>query len=133
MTREEAIQEVRAGSGKVFDPTVVGAFLDHLGEFEAVIRSQRVEVRMLPTPDEDDRRWSGGSRYKLKGLRAHPQRAPRSHNAVRYRSDYRTSLDLRDTFAVFSSRLEDIVSYTSLRALSPASRFDRDRSCACER
>ena len=112
MTREEAIQEVRAGSGKVFDPTVVGAFLDHLGEFEAQIRSQRVEVRMLPTRDDDE---SEGAETNT-GSKVF-ERIRSAHREVITLYDIAqtigTSLDLRDTFAVFSSRLEDIVSYTS--------------------
>jgi diguanylate cyclase (GGDEF)-like protein/putative nucleotidyltransferase with HDIG domain len=113
MTREEAIQEVRAGSGKVFDPTVVGAFLDHLGEFEAQIRSQRVEVRMLRTRDEDE---SEGAENTGTGSKVF-ERIRSAHREVITLYDIAqtigTSLDLRDTFAVFSSRLEDIVSYTT--------------------
>ncbi|HEV8485224.1 MAG TPA: diguanylate cyclase [Blastocatellia bacterium] len=113
MTREEAIQEVRAGSGKVFDPTVVGAFLDHLGEFEAQIRSQRVEVRMLPSRDEED---GEGGETPDTGSKVF-ERIRSAHREVITLYDIAqtigTSLDLRDTFAVFSSRLEDIVNYTT--------------------
>ena len=43
MTREQALQILREGSGTVFDPKVISAFLEHLDEFEAEIRSMRVE------------------------------------------------------------------------------------------
>jgi putative nucleotidyltransferase with HDIG domain len=41
MTREEAIDLIIRGSGAQYDPTVVGAFIGHLPEFEAEIRSHR--------------------------------------------------------------------------------------------
>src|ERR1044071_6275534 len=39
MTRDEAIAILKEGAGMVFDPHIVRAFLDHLDEFEAEIRS----------------------------------------------------------------------------------------------
>ena len=41
MTREEAIDLIIRGSGAQYDPTVVGAFIAHLPEFETEIRSHR--------------------------------------------------------------------------------------------
>lgn len=113
MTREQALQILREGSGTVFDPKVIGAFLEHLDEFEAEIRSMRV----APHKSEDRR---------AKKI-AETNRLDNDHKAFeRIRSANRelitlyyiaqtigTSLDLRDTFAVFSARLEDIVSYTT--------------------
>jgi diguanylate cyclase (GGDEF)-like protein len=97
----------------VFDPKVISAFLEHLDEFEAEIRSRRV----VPNKFEDRRA------IKV----AETNRLDNDHKAFeRIRSANRelitlyyiaqtigTSLDLRDTFAVFSARLEDIVSYTT--------------------
>ncbi len=113
MTREEALGILQAGKGTMFDPNVVTTFLEHLEEFEADIRNQRVE---LP---------SAGPRKS----RNHAQRTPLDNSPgvfEQIRNAHRevitlydiaqtigTSLDLRDTFAVFSSRLQDIVSYTT--------------------
>jgi len=47
MTREEAIDLIIRGSGAQYDPTVVGAFIGHLPEFEAQISSHRGST--LPT------------------------------------------------------------------------------------
>jgi len=47
MTREEAIDLIIRGSGAQYDPTVVGAFIAHLPEFETEIRSHRGST--LPT------------------------------------------------------------------------------------
>jgi diguanylate cyclase (GGDEF)-like protein/putative nucleotidyltransferase with HDIG domain len=113
MTQEEAIRFLREGGGTVFDPSVVGVFLDHLDEFEAEIRGQGVD-RTFAEPQME------------KGILMPPQlnTGPKVYEHIR--SAHRevvalygiaetigTSLDLRDTFAVFSSRLLDIVSYTT--------------------
>ena len=113
MTREEAIHTLKDGSGKVFDPTVIKAFLEHLSEFEAEIRSQRVEARISPTHDTQA---SEGPDTTDTGSKVF-ERIRSAHREVITLYDIAqtigTSLDLRDTFAVFSSRLEDIVSYTT--------------------
>ncbi|HKG22534.1 MAG TPA: HD domain-containing phosphohydrolase [Blastocatellia bacterium] len=41
MTREEAIELLIQGSGKQYDPHVVGTFIAHLGEYEAEIKAHR--------------------------------------------------------------------------------------------
>lgn len=41
MTREEAINFIMQGSGKMYDPRVVGTFVTHLPEFEAEILAHR--------------------------------------------------------------------------------------------
>lgn len=113
MTRDEAIATLKEGAGTVFDPHIVRTFLDHLEEFEAEIRERRVEPQV-----EAFRRKSGDDRRPL------PNSGPVAYEKIR--SAHRevlalyniaqtigTSLDLRDTFAVFSARLLDIVSYTT--------------------
>jgi diguanylate cyclase (GGDEF)-like protein/putative nucleotidyltransferase with HDIG domain len=113
MTHDEAIAMLKEGSGTVFDPNVVKTFLDHLNEFEAEVREQRVEPRMI------------GTEHKTGGLEPEQsdsgpfvfERIRSAHREVITLYDIAqtigTSLDLRDTFAVFASRLEDIVSYTT--------------------
>ena len=113
MTQEEAIRFLREASGTVFDPTVVSVFLDHLEDFESEIRTQGVD-RTFTEPQME------------KGILKPPvlNTGPKVYEHIR--SAHRevvalygiaetigTSLDLRDTFAVFSSRLLDIVSYTT--------------------
>jgi diguanylate cyclase (GGDEF)-like protein/putative nucleotidyltransferase with HDIG domain len=113
MTREEAVALLKDGSGTFFDPTVVSTFLDHLPDFEAEIREQQVEPQI-----------SSGRRKKDVNLESKQDKGPVVFERIR--SAHRevialydiaqtigTSLDLRDTFAVFSSRLQDIVSYTT--------------------
>jgi diguanylate cyclase (GGDEF)-like protein len=113
MTRGEALLTLKEGAGKVFDPMVVTAFLEHLGEFEAEIRSQRVEARSVPAQDEHE---SEGLEPPDTGSKVF-ERIRSAHREVITLYDIAqiigTSLDLRDTFAVFSSRLEDIVQYTT--------------------
>jgi diguanylate cyclase (GGDEF)-like protein/putative nucleotidyltransferase with HDIG domain len=113
MTREQAIQMLREGTATMFDPTVIKTFLDHLPEFEAEIRRQRVEPQIVEgTP--------GRSNGRPAILDTGPKPFERIRSAHRevitlydIAQTIGTSLDLRDTFAVFSSRLEDIVSYTT--------------------
>jgi diguanylate cyclase (GGDEF)-like protein/putative nucleotidyltransferase with HDIG domain len=113
MTRDEAIQMLKEGSGTVFDPSIVSSFLDHLEEFESEIRSQRVEPQHLASA------LVKGARRKA-AVDSGPQVYEQIRNAHRevialydIAQTIGTSLDLRDTFAVFSSRLQDIVSYTT--------------------
>jgi diguanylate cyclase (GGDEF)-like protein/putative nucleotidyltransferase with HDIG domain len=113
MTREQAIQILRDGSGTVFDPQVISAFLENLDEFEAEIRSMRVE----PQRAQDRRAEKTPETVRLEGDHRAFERI-RSANRELITLYYiaqtiGTSLDLRDTFAVFASRLEDIVSYTT--------------------
>jgi diguanylate cyclase (GGDEF)-like protein/putative nucleotidyltransferase with HDIG domain len=113
MTREQALQILREGSGTVFDPKVISAFLEHLDEFEAEIRSMRV----VPNKFEDRRAKKVAETSRLDNDHKAFERI-RSANRELITLYYiaqtiGTSLDLRDTFAVFSARLEDIVSYTT--------------------
>jgi len=114
MTREEALAMLNEGSGTVFDPNVVRTFFDHLEEFEAEIREKCAEPQRIQSPQQQP----GTNRL------AELENGPMVYESIR--SAHRevitlydiaqtigTSLDLRDTFAVFSSRLEDIVSYTT--------------------
>jgi diguanylate cyclase (GGDEF)-like protein len=113
MTREEALAMLNEGSGTVFDPNVVRTFLDHLEEFEAEIREKCAEPQRVQSPQQ-----LGNAR--IVGADTGPivyERIRSAHREVITLYDIAqtigTSLDLRDTFAVFSSRLEDIVSYTT--------------------
>ena len=113
MTREEAVAVLKEGSGTFFDPNIVSAFLDHLDEFEAEIRSLQVE------PHTAEPRKSQGAerqvRYETGPLVFESIRSAHREVITLYdiAQTIGTSLDLRDTFAVFSSRLHDIVSYTT--------------------
>src|SRR5215475_4157985 len=49
MTRDQAIDMLKEGSGTVFDPNVVRTFLDHLDEFESEIRERCVEPQRVGT------------------------------------------------------------------------------------
>jgi GAF domain-containing protein len=104
---------LKEGSGTVFDPNVVSTFLDHLSEFESEIRERCVEHQRIPLAqhqrDENVERLDTGPMVF--------ERIRSAHREVITLYDIAqtigTSLDLRDTFAVFASRLEDIVSYTT--------------------
>jgi diguanylate cyclase (GGDEF)-like protein/putative nucleotidyltransferase with HDIG domain len=115
MTREQAIKFLKDNSGAIFDPEVVRVFIEHLPEFEAEIRRQGVdfkpapvETRSLSKPTADRTANSGQKAF---------ERIRSAHREVialyEIAQTIGTSLDLRDTFAVFSSRLESIVSYTT--------------------
>ncbi|HKP11869.1 MAG TPA: diguanylate cyclase [Blastocatellia bacterium] len=119
MTRDEAIVVLKEGAGSVFDPNIVRAFLDQLEDFEAEIRERRVEPQI-----EAFRRKPGDERGPGAARRPHADSGPVAYEKIR--SAHRevlalyniaqtigSSLDLRDTFAVFSARLLDIVSYTT--------------------
>jgi diguanylate cyclase (GGDEF)-like protein/putative nucleotidyltransferase with HDIG domain len=114
MTREQAIELIKSGSGTMYDPEVVRLFLEHLPQFETEIRRQKRDVKQ--------------SRVKIDG-KPIADIAKKESNPVVFehiRNAHRevitlyeiaqtigNSLDLRDMFAVFSSRLQDIVSYTT--------------------
>jgi diguanylate cyclase (GGDEF)-like protein/putative nucleotidyltransferase with HDIG domain len=117
MTREQAIQLLRDGSGTMFDPTVIGIFLDHLEDFEAEIRENRVEPQVhLAQRHQQQEKGIERPFVVDTGPRAF-ERIRSAHREVITLYDIAqtigNSLDLRDTFAVFSSRLEDIVTYTT--------------------
>jgi diguanylate cyclase (GGDEF)-like protein/putative nucleotidyltransferase with HDIG domain len=113
MTREEAIAVLKEGSGTFFDPNIVGAFLDHLDAFEEEIRSKRVEPQITgPRKAQGVERQV---RYETGPLVFESIRSAHREVITLYdiAQTIGTSLDLRDTFAVFSSRLQDIVNYTT--------------------
>jgi diguanylate cyclase (GGDEF)-like protein/putative nucleotidyltransferase with HDIG domain len=114
MTREEAIELLRTSSGTMYDPEVVRIFLEHLPEFEEEIRRQKKD-RQAGKISQSDRtapktEKSDAGQVVFEHIRS-------AHREVITLYDIAqtigTSLDLRDMFAVFSSRLQDIVSYTT--------------------
>jgi diguanylate cyclase (GGDEF)-like protein/putative nucleotidyltransferase with HDIG domain len=114
MTREQAVALLKQESGAIFDPDVVRAFLDHLTEFESEIRLQQVDMQQIQNRHEQiPVRQPAAGELGKKAF----ERIRSAHREVITLYDIAqtivTSLDLRDTFAVFSSRLEDIVSYTT--------------------
>src|SRR6185503_20200484 len=113
MTHEQAVGLLNEGSGIVFDPNVVRTFLDHLDEFEEEIRAERVEPQRSRMTNEPNSPKAANTNSAPLAY----ERISSAHREVITLYDIAqtigTSLDLRDTFAVFSSRLEDIVSYTT--------------------
>src|SRR5215813_3112191 len=112
MTRGEAISLIRDNAGKMYDPEVVRVFLEHLSEFETEIAAQRKEIRPLPQ--------KAGIKRMAEPRPQGTQPFEQIRNAHRevitlyeIAQTIGTSLDLRDMFAVFSSRLRDIVSYST--------------------
>jgi diguanylate cyclase (GGDEF)-like protein/putative nucleotidyltransferase with HDIG domain len=114
MTRDQAIEMLKEGSGTVFDPNVVRTFLDHLEEFETEIRDRCVEPQRAAPLHHLGSGLGGASAEE--GPMAF-ERIRSAHREVITLYDIAqtigSTLDLRDTFAVFASRLEDIVSYTT--------------------
>jgi diguanylate cyclase (GGDEF)-like protein/putative nucleotidyltransferase with HDIG domain len=113
MTREEAIELLKSCSGTMYDPEVIRVFLEHLPEFEEEIRRQKRERQASkPHPGRAPHRAE-----KADAGQAVFEHIRSAHREVITLYDIAqtigTSLDLRDTFAVFSSRLQDIVSYTT--------------------
>jgi diguanylate cyclase (GGDEF)-like protein/putative nucleotidyltransferase with HDIG domain len=114
MTREEAIELLKESSGKMYDPEVIRVFLEHLPEFEEEIRRQKRE-RQASKLLHSDRTVAKSE--KVDGGQVVFAHIRNAHREVITLYDIAqtigTSLDLRDMFAVFSSRLQDIVSYTT--------------------
>lgn len=116
MTREEAIALLEANSGTMYDPKVVSKFIEHLPEFEEIIRQQKVEVRKeqlkLKQQATPVRGEAGGDKELVvfEQIRSAHREVITLYEIAQ---TIGTSLDLRDMFAVFSSRLQDIVSYTT--------------------
>ena len=114
MTREQAIDLIKSSSGTMYDPEVVRLFIEYLPTFEAEIKRQKQATKK--------------PQLKLKGrpsggLQENPVTQPvfehirNAHREVitlyEIAQTIGGSLDLRDMFAVFSSRLQDIVRYTT--------------------
>ncbi|HEX8091875.1 MAG TPA: diguanylate cyclase [Blastocatellia bacterium] len=114
MTREEAIELLKANSGTMYDPEIIRVFLDHLPEFEDEIRQQKRE-RQTDGPPQSGR--TSQRAEKADAGQAVFEHIRSAHREVITLYDIAqtigTSLDLRDMFAVFSSRLQGIVSYTT--------------------
>lgn len=112
MTKEQAIQLIKEGSSTVFDPNVVSTFLDHLQEFEAEIRSQRVEpqVGQRRTADLEKPAKISIETGAFERIRSANRELITLYDIAQMIG---TSLELPDIFAVFSARLEKIVNYTT--------------------
>ncbi|MEW6127618.1 MAG: diguanylate cyclase [Acidobacteriota bacterium] len=114
MTREEAITLLKDNSQAMFDPAIVQAFLTHLDEFEQEIREQGIQLQSFTglkefnDPATDLRRENDAQVFEK--IRSAHREVTALYNIAQ---TIGTSLDLRDTFAVFSARLQDIVSYTT--------------------
>jgi len=114
MTRDQAIDLIKSSSGTMYDPQVVDLFLEHLPKFEADIKRQKKEVRHAGPKIEG--RLSARLNEKPAN-RAVFQHIRDAHREVitlyEIAQTIGATLDLRDMFAVFSSRLQNIVSYTT--------------------
>jgi diguanylate cyclase (GGDEF)-like protein/putative nucleotidyltransferase with HDIG domain len=114
MTREEAIALLTANAGTMYDPKVVQVFLDHLPEFENEIRRRKVSVPTDKPKPSSLKRYAAGGGAIAHGVFEQIRNAHREVITLyEIAQTIGTSLDLRDMFAVFSSRLQDIVSYTT--------------------
>ena len=114
MTCDQAIALIKSGSGTMYDPTVVRRFLEYLPEFEAEIRRQRKEVREVPAKIGGRPTNRAQTRDSNQIVFEHIRNAHREVITLyEIAQTIGNSLDLRDMFAVFSSRLKDIVSYST--------------------
>jgi diguanylate cyclase (GGDEF)-like protein/putative nucleotidyltransferase with HDIG domain len=112
--REEAIAVIRGESGKTFDPEVVRVFLEHLTEFEAEIRWQQVDFQ----PASIRKNAANPSKVGLRvSDRNRDEKTPAAYRELTALYEVATNIpsafDFRDTFALLSARLEDIVGYTT--------------------
>jgi diguanylate cyclase (GGDEF)-like protein/putative nucleotidyltransferase with HDIG domain len=114
MTRAEAVGLLKDGSGTIFDPEVVRVFLDHLAEFESEIRQEHIQLKPFGHPIES--RLSAASILPDSGRMAF-ERIRVAHSEVTSLYDVAqkisNNLDLKDVLAVFASRLQDIVKYST--------------------
>src|SRR6185369_5443663 len=107
---DEAIALLQAGVDTKYDAQVVRVFLEHLPKFEAEIRRQKPiranrAATVHPVPSSPQRAEHRAAVF---------EQIRNAHREVITLYDIAqtigNSLDLRDMFAVFSSRLQDIVS-----------------------
>ena len=114
MTREEAIDLIKGSSGTMYDPQVVEAFLENLPKFEAEIRRQKKEVSEAKSKLDKKRPLAARKKASDQIVFEHIRNAHREVITLyEIAQTIGNSLDLRDMFAVFSSRLQTIVSYTT--------------------
>jgi diguanylate cyclase (GGDEF)-like protein len=100
----------------MYDPEIVDAFLEHLPEFETHIRQQKIEMQSEATQPEEESLPPVSDKKRDTGKLAFESIRSAHREVITLYDIAQTigmSLDLRDTFAVFSSRLHDIVSYTT--------------------
>jgi diguanylate cyclase (GGDEF)-like protein/putative nucleotidyltransferase with HDIG domain len=113
MTREQALDLIKSSAGTMYDPEVVRVFIEHLPQFEAEIRRQKKEVKAARAKAHG----SGALERQKKENQVVFEHIRSAHREVitlyEIAQTIGMSLDLRDMFAVFSSRLRDIVSYTT--------------------
>jgi diguanylate cyclase (GGDEF)-like protein/putative nucleotidyltransferase with HDIG domain len=115
MTREQAIELIKSSSGTMYDPQVVRLFIEYLPTFEAEIKRQKKEQTRKPHPRLESRS-SGGPQENRENQPVFEHIRNAHREVITLYEIAQTiggSLDLRDMFAVFSSRLQDIVSYTT--------------------
>ena len=112
LARDEAVRLLEESSGSTYDPQVVRAFLEHLPDFEQRIKELNLEHR-----DRRKEHLRAEARESRPAKSTAFESIRNAHREVitlyNIAQTIGTSLDLRDTFAVFSARLQDIVSYTT--------------------
>jgi diguanylate cyclase (GGDEF)-like protein/putative nucleotidyltransferase with HDIG domain len=114
MTRAQAIELIASGSGTMYDPEVVRMFLECLPQFEAEIKRQKKDVRQERSRTEGKQATDVPTKDSNQVVFEHIRNAHREVITLyEIAQTIGNSLDLRDMFAVFSSRLKDIVSYTT--------------------
>ena len=114
LPREEAINVIREGGGRTFDPDVARAFLDNLADFEAEIRHQGVDRHTGKILRERRRRPKEPALESKDSAFDQIRSAHREVLALYHIAELiGSSLDLRDIFAVICNRLESIVSYST--------------------
>lgn len=114
MTRAQAIDLIKSGSGTTYDPDVVRMFLECLPQFETEIRRQRKDVRPERLRMDGNIAADPPKKDSNQVVFEHIRNAHREVITLyQIAQTIGNSLDVRDMFAVFSSRLKDIVSYTT--------------------
>lgn len=114
MAREDAIKFIKEGSGTLFDPELIRAFLEHLSDFDSEIRRRGVGRQMSRHQHQGNlsvrERFMESRERVFERIRVAHREVLTLYNVA---ETIRGNLDLRDAFAIFASRLEDIVSYTT--------------------
>jgi diguanylate cyclase (GGDEF)-like protein/putative nucleotidyltransferase with HDIG domain len=114
MTREQAIDLIKSSAGTMYDPDVVCVFIEHLPQFEAEIKRQKKEVKAAKSKAQSSGALGLQKKDSGQVVFEHIRNAHREVITLyEIAQTIGMSLDLRDMFAVFSSRLQDIVSYTT--------------------
>jgi diguanylate cyclase (GGDEF)-like protein/putative nucleotidyltransferase with HDIG domain len=110
LARQRACETLMEGSGTLFDPEIVSTFLAHLPEFEVEIQQVAVNAGADECDPEGIAQRPNSGRLAFDKIRRTHFEEMTLHQMAQMLG---TSLDVRETFATLSAKLQDMVGYTT--------------------